>query len=70
MRGQHGQDCHKFPKQGCIDDLANERSLDLQATWVLAVTGLFFDMLSIDVRTTRHWQTSGRLVQELNVGSL
>ena len=29
--------------------------------------GLFFDMLSMGVCTTRHWQTSSRLVQELNV---
>ena len=26
-----------------------------------------FDMLSMGVCTTRHWQTFGRLVQELNV---
>ena len=26
----------------------------------------FFDMLSLDVCITRHWQTSGRLVQELH----
>ena len=26
-----------------------------------------FDMLSISFCTTRHWQTSGQLVQELNV---
>ena len=27
-------------------------------------------MLAIGVFTTRHWQTSGRLVQELNVGTV
>ena len=27
----------------------------------------FFDMITNGVCTTRHWQTSGRLVQELNV---
>ena len=27
---------------------------------------LFFDILFMDVCTTRQWQTSGRLVQELN----
>ena len=27
----------------------------------------FFDVLSMDVCTTRHWQASGRLVQGLNV---
>ena len=30
----------------------------------------FIDMLSMGVHTTRHWQTSGRLVQELNVGTI
>ena len=29
--------------------------------------GLFFDMISMNVCTIRHWQTSGRLVQKLNV---
>ena len=32
--------------------------------------GLFFDVLSTGVCTTKHWQTSGRLVQELNVGTV
>ena len=27
----------------------------------------FFDMLPMGICTTRHWQTSGQLVQELNV---
>ena len=27
----------------------------------------FLEMLSVDVYTTSHWQTSGRLMQELNV---
>ena len=31
------------------------------------VLGLFFDMLSMGICTTRHWQTSGPLVQELIV---
>ena len=34
---------------------------------VIDVLGLFFDMLSMGFYTTRHWQTSGRLVQELDV---
>ena len=29
--------------------------------------GLFVDELAMTVCTTRHWRTSGRLVQELNV---
>ena len=51
------------------DDIKNERSVDSQdtSTWVIDVLNLLFDMLSIGVCTTRHWQTSGRLVQELNV---
>ena len=31
---------------------------------------VFLDMPSMSVCTTRHWQTSGRLVQELNVCTL
>ena len=31
------------------------------------VVGLFSDLLSIGVCTTRSWQMSGRMVQELNV---
>ena len=34
---------------------------------VIDVLGLFFDVLSMGFYTTRHWQTSGRLVQELDV---
>ena len=36
-------------------------------TWVIDVLGLLHDMLSMDTCSTRHWQTSVRLVQELNV---
>ena len=49
-----------------MDDLTTERSFDLQATWVIHVLVLFFNMLS----TNRHCRTSGRLVQELNVCTL
>ena len=41
-----------------MDDLIPER---------IDVLGLFLDILFMDVCTTRHWQMSGRLVQELNV---
>ena len=42
-------------------------SYDLQATWVVDVQMAYFcDILSMGVCTTRHWKTSGRLVQELN----
>ena len=50
-----------------MDDLTTERTFDSQATWIIDVLDLFFHMLSMGVRTTRHWQTSGRLVQELHV---
>ena len=49
-----------------MDDLTTDRSFDLQATWLIDVLGLFLDMLSMDVCTTRQWQTSGRLVQKLD----
>ena len=48
-----------------MDDLKTERSFDSQATLAFDMLGLF-DMLSIGVCTTRHWQPSGRLMQELN----
>ena len=44
----------QFLGHGCMDDLATERSFDLQAKWVIGVLGLFFDMLSMGVCTTRH----------------
>ena len=59
--------CHQFPERGCVDDLANEWSFCLQATWPIDVLAYSFDMLPMGVCTTRHRQMSGRLVQELNV---
>ena len=50
-----------------MDDLTTERSFALQATWVIGVLDLFLDKLSMSVCTTKHWQTSGRLVQDLDV---
>ena len=50
-----------------MDKLTTEFSFDLQATWVIDVLGLFYDMLSMDICTTMYWEMSGRLVQELNV---
>ena len=50
-----------------MHDLTTECSFDAQATWVIDVLGLFIDMPSMVVCTTRHWETSGRLVQEINV---
>ena len=54
-----------FPGHECIADLKTERSFSSQTTWVIYVFGLFFDMLPMGVCSTRHWQTSDRLVQEL-----
>ena len=34
----------------------------------LICLNFFFDMLSMDVRTTCHWQMSGLPMQELNIG--
>ena len=50
-----------------VHDLTH--SFDSQAARVIDVLGLFA-MLLIIVCTTRHWQTSGRLVQALNVCTL
>ena len=50
-----------------MDDLRTEGGFDLQGMWAIHVVGLFVDMLSMGVCTTRHCQTSGRLSQELNV---
>ena len=56
----------QFPGHVCMDNLTTGRSFDSHITWVIDVLGLFFDMSSMGVFTTRHCQTSGRLVQELN----
>ena len=60
----------QFPGNGCMDDLTTESSFHSQATWVINVLGLFFDILPIGVCTTEHWQTSGRLVLEFKVYSI
>ena len=57
----------QFPVHGCMDDLATECGFDLKAKRVIAVLDLSLDMLSKGVCTTRHRQTSGRLVQELRI---
>ena len=46
-----------FLGHGCMDDLATDQSFDLQAMCVFADEVLGFGR-------TRHWLTSGRLVQE------
>ena len=50
-----------------MDDLRNDRSLKLQATWVIDVFGLFCICYPWVVFTSRHLQMSGRLVKELNI---
>ena len=49
-----------------MDDLTTKRSFDLQAKLVIDVLGLFFDVIHGD-STTRHWQSSSQLVQEIGV---
>ena len=53
----------QFLDHGCMDDLTIKRTFDSQATCVIDVLGLYFEMLSMGMCTTRHWQISGRLVQ-------
>ena len=55
-----------FPGHGCMDNLTTERSLDSQAMWA-CMCFAYFLTLFIGVCTTWHWQTSGQLLQELNV---
>ena len=71
MRGQSGHNTRPRvqlpPSYLGMDDLTTERCSDSQPTWAIDVLSLFFDMLSMGVCTNRYWQTSGVLVQELNV---
>ena len=57
----------QFPGNGSIDDFTTDSTFESQTTWVIDVLSLFFNMLSMEVCTTRHWQSSSQLVQELNV---
>ena len=57
----------QFPRHGGMDDLKTERSFDLQATMVIGVLSPYIDMLTKGACTTRHSQTSGRMVNESNV---
>ena len=70
MRGHSGHNTRPHSRLPlsclCMDDLTTDHIFDPQATWVIGVLGYFLT-LSMGVCTTRHWQTSGRLVQELNV---
>ena len=74
MRGHAGYNTRSharlLPSFLGMDDLITERSFDSQATWVINVLGLFIDILSVGVCTTRHCQTSGRLAQEIHVSTV
>ena len=74
MRGQPGHNTRphaqspQFPGHGSMDDLTTERSFDSQGTWISdGLVLIFDDMIYNGVCSTSHWQTSGRLMQELNV---
>ena len=57
----------QFPGHGCMDDLQLNVSLIRNLRGLLICVSYFIEMLSMGVVTTRQWQASGRLVQELNV---
>ena len=67
----HTPDCHPVSWAWMLPqvpaDLTTERRFDSQGTWDIDVPGLIFDIPSRGVCTTRHWQKSGRLVQDINV---
>ena len=76
----HGQRGHKarlhaqFPSfqgmEAWITSQLNVANLISKlVTWVIDVLGLPFDIVSMGLYTARYWQTSGRLVQELDVGT-
>ena len=57
----------QFRGHGSMNDLTTDHSFDSQASWVIGVFGICVYMLSVGVCTFSHGQTSGRLLQELNV---
>ena len=58
----------QFLGHGCMEALKTERSTNCKLRGsLLCLVYLCFDTLSMDVRTTRYWQTYDRRVQELNV---
>ena len=75
MRGQPGHDTcphvrlsPSFLGMDVTTGLTTKPSFDSPGNWIIDVPDLIFDMLSMmGVCKTRHWQTSGRLVQKLNV---
>ena len=70
MRGQPVHDTRphaQYAGHGCIDDLTIKPSCISQPIYGSLMYLAFFDMLSMGIYTRRHRQTSGRMVQELNV---
>ena len=55
-----------FPGHGCMNDLQLNVTLIRKLRGSLMCLSYFIGMLSMGVCTTRQWQTSDRLVQELN----
>ena len=66
MRGHNTRPHARLMRPTFLGMDATKRSFDLQATWVVDVFYLFFDMSPIGVCTIEHWHVSGRLVHELN----
>ena len=58
---------HSFLGMGALITSQVNVTLIRKLRGSLVCLAYFFNMLSMDVCTTRHWQTYGRLVQELNV---
>ena len=67
-RGQHG---HNTQPNGRMLfrflDMDTWMTSQMNVALIRKILGSFFDMLSMGACRTRHWQASGRLVQELNV---
>ena len=70
MPGQPGHSTRlhaQFPPSFLDMDACTTSQLNVALVRKLLCAWLIFDTLSISVCTTRHWQTSGKLVQEVNV---
>ena len=71
MSGQNTRPLARLPScfLGMDAWMASQLNVALthKVKWVIYVLGLFFDVLLIGVCTTTHWQTSRRLVPEINV---
>ena len=58
----------QFSRYGCMDDLTTEPALIWKVRGSLICLAFsFFDILDMVVCITGHWQSTGRLMQELNV---